>query len=191
MADPTAPVWTPEQTLKRDQQQHEHRLQLKREETVRTVTFGMLGAFVLMIIATYVVLFTATDPIFGRAKDLLLFINPLIGVVIGYYFNKVTSEARAEKAETAVRDATAQAQEAELGRREAVSTAQTAEAAKTEAVGTLGELAQAAQANLNAHGFMQGERGTTRGLPESAPSASQVILERALADAQRVVAKHR
>src|SRR5216110_1104429 len=40
----------------------------------------------------------AADKHFERAKDLLLFVNPLLGVVIGYYFNKVSTEARAEKA---------------------------------------------------------------------------------------------
>jgi len=42
---------------------------------------------------------------YARVKDLLLFINPLLGVIIGYYFNKVSSDLRAETAEMAARTA--------------------------------------------------------------------------------------
>jgi hypothetical protein len=45
---------------------------------------------------------------FARAKDLLLFINPILGVVIGYYFNKASTEGRAEQAEENTRAAQAQ-----------------------------------------------------------------------------------
>jgi len=46
----------------------------------------MLGTIVMMIIALRYV--NSSDQ-FSRAKDMLLLINPLLGVVIGYYFNKV------------------------------------------------------------------------------------------------------
>src|SRR5882724_5994113 len=49
---------------------------------------------------------TADKDTFERAKDMLLFINPLLGLVIGYYFNKVSTEGRAESAEKTARNAT-------------------------------------------------------------------------------------
>lgn len=66
----------------------------------------------------------ATDPSFDRVKDLLLFINPLVGIVIGYYFNRVSTEARAENAERTARGATATALQAEAARGEAQSLAE-------------------------------------------------------------------
>jgi phosphate/sulfate permease len=56
---------------------------------------------------------------FTRAKDLLLFINPILGVVIGYYFNRATSEARAEHAERTAEAAQTQVREADAERAKA------------------------------------------------------------------------
>lgn len=44
---------------------------------------------------------------FTHVKDLLSFLSPLVGIVIGYYFSKVTTEARAESAEKSAKDANA------------------------------------------------------------------------------------
>jgi hypothetical protein len=56
---------------------------------------------------------------FDRAKDLLLIVNPVLGVVIGYYFNKVSTEARAENAENTARHATADLRKAAEERQQA------------------------------------------------------------------------
>ncbi len=69
----------------------------------------------------------ASDISFQRVKDLLLFINPLVGVVIGYYFNRVSIEARAENAERTAQEATTTAQQAQVARGQAESQAQQAE----------------------------------------------------------------
>jgi len=61
---------------------------------------------------------------FDRAKDLLLIVNSVLGVVIGYYFNKVSTEARAENAESTARTATASAREAADARNAAQADAQ-------------------------------------------------------------------
>jgi hypothetical protein len=53
---------------------------------------------------------------FTNLKDVLGFLNPLLGVILGYYFNKVSSENRAENAEKTARIAAATAQEAEEAR---------------------------------------------------------------------------
>lgn len=49
---------------------------------------------------------TARKDDLGPIKELLAIVNPTIGLIIGYYFSRVTTEARAEKAEASA--ATAQ-----------------------------------------------------------------------------------
>jgi hypothetical protein len=56
---------------------------------------------------------------FQQVKDLLLFTNALVGVVIGYYFTKVNTENRAKSAEATARDATAAVRQAVVARDEA------------------------------------------------------------------------
>ncbi|GAB4542669.1 MAG: hypothetical protein Kow0063_35000 [Anaerolineae bacterium] len=97
--------------------------------------FVSAGIAILIIISAVVMLIQAfnflTSPEeFDRVKDLLLFINPLLGVVVGYYFNKTTSEARAETAETTAQSAMASAQEAAEARNKAEADA---DAARSEA----------------------------------------------------------
>jgi hypothetical protein len=49
------------------------------------------------------------DKIFAKAKDLLLFVNPILGVVIGYYFSKTQTENVVKNAEAAADRANVQA----------------------------------------------------------------------------------
>lgn len=56
---------------------------------------------------------------FQQIKDLLLFVNPLAGVVIGYYFTKVSTENRAESAEAMSQAASGVARQAIAARDEA------------------------------------------------------------------------
>jgi phosphate/sulfate permease len=70
----------------------------------------VLGS-IIMIALTYSHI--GDEQTFARAKDLLLFINPILGVVIGYYFNKATSEGRAEQAEQTAQTAQTQARRAD------------------------------------------------------------------------------
>ena len=76
----------------------------------------VVGTVVMLIMAIYA---TGNDAQFGRIKDLLLILNPLLGVVLGYYFNKVSTEARAENAESTAQNAVATAQEAGKARESA------------------------------------------------------------------------
>jgi hypothetical protein len=63
-------------------------------------------------------------------------------VVIGYYFNKVSSDARAETAETAVSTAVVSAQQATVVRDAAVAEAEATKADAMEAKSSLQELTQ-------------------------------------------------
>lgn len=93
----------------------------------------VLGTVIMMIIALQVTANSESPEQFAQVKDLLLIINPLLGVVLGYYFNKVSTEARAENAEATAHNAVITAQEATKTRDVAVGEAQEAKA-KTEKV---------------------------------------------------------
>ena len=110
----------------------------------------VLGTVVIMIVALLYLDAAETETTFNRMKDLLLFINPLLGVVIGYYFNKVSTEARAESAEQNLQAASVTAQAA-------VNTAQQATEAQKETqerivkVQATATEQRAALANLSEH----------------------------------------
>src|SRR5262245_37539536 len=91
----------------------------------------VLGTFGMLIAAFW---YIDSNESFARVKDLLLIVNPFLGVVIGYYFNKVSTEARAESAENTARTATASAQQAVTRAEVAENTAQTAQANAQQAV---------------------------------------------------------
>jgi hypothetical protein len=117
---------------------------------------------VVMVIQAFSHLGTPDE--FARVKDLLLFVNPLLGVVIGYYFNRATSEARAETAETAAKGAMANAQEAAEARNMAEAEAKEAKGKAQEIKSALKEVGQAAekmmaQAPAPAVGVLGAEEG--------------------------------
>ncbi len=105
----------------------------------------ILGTVVMMVQAFN---HLGTPDEFARVKDLLLFINPLLGVVIGYYFNRATSEARAETAETTAKGAMADAQQAAEARNMAAAEAKEAKREAQEVKGALKEVGQAADKML-------------------------------------------
>ncbi len=107
----------------------------------------ILSTIVMMIVALGYV--DSSDDQFSRVKDLLLLINPLLGVVIGYYFNKVSTEARAESAEATAQSASLGAQQATEARNVADAAAQAARAEAEEAVSTLSEVSRAAEQVLS------------------------------------------
>jgi hypothetical protein len=88
--------------------------------------------FVILVVFTIGVAVNGSEDAFGRAKDLLLFINPIVGVVIGYYFNKATSDARSENAEQNAKEATQTAQKATIERERADELVQKTEKVRQE-----------------------------------------------------------
>jgi hypothetical protein len=179
-------AWTAETELQRLHLLHEQALQTQREALAQRITYGVLGGFGVMIVITYAVLAWATDPIYNRAKDLLLFINPLIGIVIGYYFTK----GRAEKAEAA-------AQTAEGDKRVAEGQAEQAKTETSEAMGALQTLKDAAQDLLSEPaGAVKAKsldplEAVERGEPPIAPTTSNPALVRALSQAEQVLARRK
>jgi hypothetical protein len=99
----------------------------------------------LFIIATLILIIiafinTEDEAIYSRMKDILLILLPYTGVVLGYYFSKVTIEARAEKAETAAQAALSTAQTATQERSEAVTRATESEKSAEEWKSSVAEL---------------------------------------------------
>ena len=148
------------------------------------------GIALLVVVAGVVMMFLAFHYIdekekFDRAKDLLLIVNPVLGVVIGYYFNKVSTEARAENAEKNARSATADARQSAESRDKAQELADAARAGAQEMGTHLEDVSQAAEKMLaqapgRAPGTLAaGETGKAAGDP-------RWELEAALARAKRV-----
>jgi hypothetical protein len=112
--------------------------------------FVSAGIALVIILGSVVMLIQAFNHLsspdqFDRVKDLLLFINPLLGVVVGYYFNRATSEPRAEKAETAATAAMATAQQASEARNQAETEAEAAKGEAEEVKEALKEVDEAAE----------------------------------------------
>jgi hypothetical protein len=119
-----------------------------REGVAATIALVVIVGTLLMMVQAFNYLSTPEQ--FGRVKDLLLFVNPLVGVVIGYYFNKVTSEARAEMAETTAKAATASAQQAVEERSQAQVQAVQATNETRSVKSALWEMGQAAEKLMGA-----------------------------------------
>lgn len=88
-------------------------------ERVSSLLAGLIvviAVIVLLVAVIVAVRAENTAEAFNNLKDVLGFLNPLLGVILGYYFNKVSSENRAENAEKSARIANATAQEAQEAR---------------------------------------------------------------------------
>ncbi len=141
------------------------------------------GAIALIIVlGAGVLLFVALQGIgnvdqFQRAKDLLLIVSPFVGVVIGYYFNKVSADARASALERAVTNANEAAAVATADSQRADMQAQTAQTQADKARGALSEMVSAAE---NAGAGQPGKLGSLGGEESGAMNVEFLVaLERA------------
>lgn len=161
-----------------------------REYFSSLLAFVIVGAFLIMVGVTLPVAFNGTDEALTRAKDLLTLVSPFAGMVIGYYFNKATSDARAESAEQTAKEATQTAQQATAEREkvagEARETREEIQAMRTDLL----EMWSAANDMVHeAHGI--GGDQSTRGLvpasrgEEAASDKTMWKLEEALKKAEK------
>jgi hypothetical protein len=97
--------------------QDEYQLRRFREYVAALFAAIFIVATIAMIIFAFVN--SADAEANARMKDLLLIVLPYTGVVLGYYFNRVTTETRVEKAENVAQNAMASAQSATLERQQA------------------------------------------------------------------------
>lgn len=97
-----------------------HRPGIIKEAIAAVIALIIIGCLLVLIWKSfrYVGGDERASAAFQQVKDLLLFINALVGVVVGYYFTKVSAENRAERAEATAREATAAARAAVASRDE-------------------------------------------------------------------------
>ncbi len=170
--------------------QDQEAMPLRRFREYVTALFGMVMVIGFLVIVVISIIHSAqNEAAFGRIKDLLLIVNPFVGMVLGYYFNKTTSEARAENAEQAAQSAQAQASQATAERIHAVSEAQTAKAKEQEIENVLEDVYQAAEAVVTKPEASAAPGVISAGGAESAPpqTIEQMQLERALARARKYI----
>lgn len=68
----------------------------------KEVVTGLLGVLIVLAtlgIATRAAFIVADQEAWSRTTDILVILNGLVGVVLGYYFGRMPGEARADKAE--------------------------------------------------------------------------------------------
>jgi hypothetical protein len=70
-----------------------------------TSILGALVVLVTLIIAIVTIFSVGNASTFAAAKDVLLFMNGLVGVVLGYYFGRVPGDARADKSDNEAKTA--------------------------------------------------------------------------------------
>jgi hypothetical protein len=90
--------WTPE-----------HYIQAFKE--IITAALGLLVVIYTVTMAAKVFTYVGEEEKISDAKDILLLVMGLAGVVIGYYFGRVPADARAAQAQEQANTATAQAQQ--------------------------------------------------------------------------------
>jgi hypothetical protein len=107
------------------------RLAMIREIFAGVLATVVMGLFLLLILRA---LDRAAGTEFTSIKELLAIVNPTVGVVIGYYFSRVTSEARAERAEASAATAGRSALESAQARAHAEEQARSALAGLVRAI---------------------------------------------------------
>lgn len=78
-----------------------------RPVPAREITAGVLAVIIVGVALFILVMsvFRVTEPGRTAAKDALVFVNAVLGVVLGYYFGRIPGEGRAESAEAEARRA--------------------------------------------------------------------------------------
>lgn len=102
-------------------------LPVMREGFAGLIAIVFATAFLLLIVSAYGK--HADEKAFAAIKELITIVNGVVGVIVGYYFSRMTTEARAEKAETTAAKATDAAGKATEAASKAIETAKEANVA--------------------------------------------------------------
>lgn len=151
---------------------------------LREITAGVIA---LVVVILFAVLLTramrgvANDAELAAAKELLGMVNPLMGLVVGYYFSRVTSEARAERAEATVTATLRSAERASAAREQAELHERTVRERASDLAHALEGLTRAAEQTIAPAAAQEAMRPADRGGD----------LERALDHARRVLGRDR
>ncbi len=73
--------------------------QLATGKEVVTGCLGVMIVLVTLLVALIAIVFAGNAEARSAAKDVLLVLTGLVGVVLGYYFGRVPGDVRADKAE--------------------------------------------------------------------------------------------
>jgi hypothetical protein len=87
------------------------KLAIGKEAVTGCLGILIVGVTLLVALLTIVLAFSKPDA-WSPAKDILLILNGLVGVVLGYYFGRIPGEAQAAKAETVAEGARGEAEAA-------------------------------------------------------------------------------
>jgi len=137
------------------------RTELSLEKLREYVAAGLAFLIILgLLIISYVAIVNLGNiESFQNAKDLLLIITPFVGVVIGYYFNKVTSDARAVALQRTVDDTSRVAMTATIDSQRAEQQAAVAQTQAERARGALADMVAAVDSSGAAKGGTLGNLG--------------------------------
>ncbi|MBN1483900.1 MAG: hypothetical protein JXA37_04195 [Chloroflexia bacterium] len=86
-------------------------LMIMKESLTGCIGLLIVGTTLLLVLVSSLLVLTRPEGDIGPLKEILLFMNGLIGVVLGYYFGRVPAEMRAQKAEAAEAEAQGKAEE--------------------------------------------------------------------------------
>ena len=114
----------------------------------------MIG-FIILMRETYSHVGPGKENEFHQTKELLQIFTGFLGIVIGYYFNRVSTETRAEKAESAARTANEKVQGAIEGHQNALHESSAAKETAHIVKSELRNLANAAKKLLENSGNQQ------------------------------------
>lgn len=156
-------------------------------ERLREYFAGGIAILIIlsMLLIGLVAVFNLGAPVqFQAAKDLLLIITPFVGVVIGYYFNKVTTDSRAVALQRAADAASATAMSATAESERAQQQAQQATAQANQIRGALTDIVSASEGVNASHPGNLGMLGPDN---NGATSDAQINFRLALERARRAL----
>jgi hypothetical protein len=150
------------------------RLAMIREIFAGVLATVVMGLFLLLILRA---LDRVAGTEFTPIKELLAIVNPTVGLVIGYYFSRVTSEARAERAEASAAAAGRSALESAQARAHAEASLDGTRHRAEEARSALADLVRAVDAAPGAPGAPGGLEARERA--GDGPVSLEIALDRA------------
>jgi hypothetical protein len=148
----------PEQTMQKPEEgvkkpdnsstQTDAHLRKLREYVAAGLAILIVGMVFVYLTISFMLIDPQSKTRLEDAKDLLQMVFPLVTFVLGYYFNKVSTEARAESAESTAQTAVTTAQQATVARNEAVQQAEVANQKVDQVTEALVEVGSKAEAYM-------------------------------------------
>jgi len=180
--DSTSPQQGNETETARITPKADKELQRYREQVTARLAGSIVGLFAVSVVAAFIFV---REPAFAQVKEIVSVLTPIVGVVLGFYFNKASTEKRAENAEQTAEAASKVAQQAVAERHEAQTEASVATESLDEVTTAAQELIAAGETGQEAPGDAAADtrdphsRGVARGARHS-ESAAVIRLQHAI-----------